>query len=238
MLTPFTIDQLTLGGLILIFLGGFGLLLFVSRHFAKNRKKRAGKPVKRRGFIAGLLELAILFLFLLAGLLALSAVVYQKQFRAFTEREVVLEVRAFHTNPRSKEMVLQLHWPREEAAEHRPERVFLRGDQFEIEGNVLLWDDFLTALGFKSGFKLTRLRGRYLDPAQERGAEPTVISLSNESLDRNWQWLYRNAARLPGIRAVHGQTVYTFPDAQKVYQLRVSHDGFTLEEKKDATWKF
>ncbi len=237
MLTPLTSDQLLWGGLLLVVFGVMGLFLFVSRYFSKRRRRKQGESVRRRGLLFGLVELLILFLMIITGLFSMTLVAFQESYSAFTERQPVLRIRAFYSQPQNREMLLQLQWLTAATDTPRVKRVYLRGDQFEIEGQILLWDDFLTALGIKPGYKLTRIRGRFVDVEIERAAQPTIVRLHNEARDRPWQWLFKNASRIPGVRAVFGQTVYTYPDPDKVFELRVSHDGFILQDVNQATWK-
>lgn len=237
MLTPFSSDQLLWGGLALIAFGFMGLFLFVSRYFSKRRRRKQGEKVRRRGLLFGLVELLILCLMIITGLFSMTLVVFQESYRAFTERQPVLRLRAFYSQPQNREMVLQLQWLTPTADTLQVKRVYLRGDQFEIEGQILLWEDFLTAIGLKPGYKLTRIRGRFVDVEMERAAQPTIIRLHDEAIDPHWEWLLKNAARIPGVRAVFGQTVYTYPDPRNVFEVQVTHEGFVLKTLNPATWK-
>ncbi|RMD91968.1 MAG: hypothetical protein D6814_17595 [Calditrichaeota bacterium] len=237
MLIPFETQKLEFWGLILLALGLLGLLMFVRRFFSKRRRRKRGEPVPRRGCLFGFIELLVLLLFATTGLLMLTLAGLQRTFKAFTDRQVVLQVHAQFVNAPRKQMQVELQWP-EQSAAPRKQNFTIRGDQWEIEGNILVWDDFLTVYGFKPGYKLTRLRGRYLDTQAEKTLQPSVIPLANERQDWRWKWLLRFAPRLPGVRSAHGQTVFTYPNPDKVYKILISHDGFTLQEGNYAPGKF
>lgn len=235
MLSPFDASSLSIAGLILIGLGFLGFFLFVSRFFAKRRRRKAGEAVRRRGFIAGLFELGFLLLLILAGLSCLSLAALQNTYRAFTDRQLVLAVHARLVDPFEKRMEVTLYWPTENGS--RSQKFELVGDQWMVEGNILLWDDYLTVHGFKPGYRITRLRGRFLNATQEQETPPTVIDFGSDGLDFYWRWLFRHADRVPGIRAVFGQTVFTFPDENSLFEILIRHDGFILSQRPMVSTK-
>jgi len=79
-----------------------------------------------------------------------------------------------------------------------------------------------------------RTHCRNLETEEERQRSPSVFALNDEEYEKRWRWLLRYAAKIPGVRMAYGQTVFTFPDENKIYSLRIGHDGFTLEESKNA----
>ncbi len=236
MLSPFDGQTLLLAGLILIGAGFIGLFLFVSRYFAKRRRRKQGEAVKRRGLIAGLIELLFLLLLIFAGFSSLTLAAMQNTYRAFTARQLVLSVHARMVDPFEKKMEVTLYWPQENQTARQTQHA-LTGDQWVIEGNILLWDDFLTVNGFKPGYRLLRLRGRFLKSREEVETPPTVVDFTAGELDFYWKWLFNHAKRLPGIRTVFGQSVFTFPDENKIYDIYIRHDGFILSERSAVSNK-
>jgi hypothetical protein len=112
----------------------------------------------------------------------------------------------------------------------------LEGDQWAIEGNVLKWSDWLSLFGLRAHYKLTRVCGRYLDAQQQRDSTASVVALSDETSDKMWSWLFRRGEALPLVHAVYGNSIYTYPDASRIFNLYVTTDGFMVEpESSDET---
>jgi hypothetical protein len=105
----------------------------------------------------------------------------------------------------------------------------IKGDQWSVEGDVLKWEDWLTLLGLHTMYKLTRVRGRYLDTRQEIDNTPTVYSLVENQEDAEWRWLYKYGHRLPFVTAVYGNTVFTYPSREETFQIYVTTSGFMLQ---------
>jgi len=231
MLVPFSTETLMKAGLLLFGLGGIGVLAFFGRAVSKSRRRRQGEKVKRRGCFTGLFELVFLLLITATGLLSLTIASVQKTYQAFTERQPVLWVHAFYEDAGAKKMTVRLAWPQPENAP-RIETFSIVGDQWAVDSNILTWDDFLTVYNFRPGYKITRLRGRFLDTVEAKKASPSIVELSDESGDATWQWLLRHAARLPLIRASFGQSAYNYPDKDKIFEIQVSHDGLSVVELK------
>lgn len=230
---PFSPDLLWQGGMLLLGVGLLGFFLFVARSMQKAGRRRRGEQVKHRGVITGTLELVLLALLCVSGSLALSLGAIQRIYHVFTERKPVAQIQARFVDARAKKIQVILLLERE-AEKPEEYRYVLTGDQWMLEGNVLTWDDFLTVYGFRPAYRLTRLRGRFLSTQEERQRKPSVYALNDEEYEKRWRWLLRFAAMLPGVRMAFGQTVFTYPDEEKVYLLQIGHDGFTLEESKDA----
>jgi hypothetical protein len=78
-------------------------------------------------------------------------------------------------------------------------------------------------------YKLTRVRGRYIDTADEVRLKPSVYSLVEQDRDSKWQWLLKYGHRLKVVQAVYGNTVYTFPSDEYSYDIFVTTSGLSLK---------
>ncbi|MFT7224419.1 MAG: hypothetical protein ACI82Z_001976 [Cellvibrionaceae bacterium] len=66
----------------------------------------------------------------------------------------------------------------------------LSGDQWQLDSRIIKWNNSLNRMGFKTGYRLDRLSGRYLSLSDEQTKERTVYELfqSLAGIDV-WQWL-------------------------------------------------
>lgn len=231
---PISGQDLIQGSLLLLAVGLLGIFLFFIRFLNKTKRRARGERVKRRGFVAGILELMFLTLLAVAGSLGISLAAIQQTYRAFTERQLVARIQALPLDAAEKRMRLILVL-QPDSPERQEYNYVLVGDEWAIEANIVTWDDWLTLYGFRPAYKLTRLRGRFTSLSEEKQRQPSVYALGDESFEQRWAWVLRFAPRMPGIRTAHGQTVFTYPAVNKIFNLRISHDGFTLEESRDQS---
>jgi hypothetical protein len=93
----------------------------------------------------------------------------------------------------------------------------VEGDRWELQGDVLKVSGLLSALGFHSGFKLTRLEGRYNDPNLEANATHSVVSL-NGGDDAFFQIGQFFTSAFPSIiQATYGNAVQNGAGSYKIY---------------------
>jgi len=106
--------------------------------------------------------------------------------------------------------------------------LLLRGDQWMVEGYVIDFDSSLTLLGITSGYRVVRIRGRYMDPADETAHPPTVYSLADERFDDLWRHLFESGDRLPLVEAVYGAAVFAYPDEDDRFAVYITPNGFEM----------
>ena len=85
----------------------------------------------------------------------------------------------------------------------------LNGDMWQLDVRVLKWTNALARIGFKPGYRLDRLSGRYLSLEDEQTQPHTVIGLREDAppLD-TWQWLHRLNRYFSLIDASYGSATY------------------------------
>lgn len=91
----------------------------------------------------------------------------------------------------------------------RERRFELRGDMWQLDARVLKWTDVLARIGFKPGYRLDRLSGRYLSLEDEQKQPHTAVGLREDQpwLD-TWSWLHRVNQRFTLIDATYGSATY------------------------------
>lgn len=104
------------------------------------------------------------------------------------------------------------------------------GDEWMLQGDIIKFPAWLNILGLHSGYKLTRLEGRFDDPNLERNAKHTVIVL-NGGDDQFFQTVQEQAWTSPFVQAAYGSGVFLAPDG-KTYNVFVSQTGLLAEPAK------
>lgn len=99
----------------------------------------------------------------------------------------------------------------------------VNGNEWMLQGDIIKISNLLNVFGLHTGYKLTRLEGRFDDVNQERHATHTVVELNggddtffkNVQAHRDWLW--------PFIDAQYGNAVYLPADG--TYNVYVSTTG-------------
>lgn len=101
----------------------------------------------------------------------------------------------------------------------------LAGDDWQLEVRLLKWQSWLTFLGEDPLYRLDRLNGRYQDIEQERSAERTTYSLSdNKGVDVFTLAASKNYL-LGGVDAKYGSSVYLPMSDGARYKITLSAAG-------------
>ena len=116
----------------------------------------------------------------------------------------------------------------------KPRFFFLRGDQWTLEGDVVKWDRWLNFLGLNTHYRLTRIRGRYLDIEDEIKAPGSVYSLTGRENRSLWRYLYAHGHKLPFISTVYGNAVFQDTNANKRFTVYVSPSGFVVRSEDSS----
>ena len=106
----------------------------------------------------------------------------------------------------------------------------VHGDEWMLEGDILKFPTWMNIFGIHSGFKVTRLEGRYDDPNLERTAERSVIEL-NGGDDNFFTTAQKQAWTSPFVQAAYGNAVFLKAD-NKSYNVYASQDALTASPNK------
>src|SRR5436853_282281 len=82
-----------------------------------------------------------------------------------------------------------------------------RGDEWMLQGDIIKFPTWLNILGLHSGYKLTRLEGRYDDPKLESNSRHVVVTL-NGGDDNFFKTMQGQAWVSPVIQAAYGNAVF------------------------------
>jgi hypothetical protein len=101
------------------------------------------------------------------------------------------------------------------------------GDEWELQGDIVKFPTWLNILGLHSGYKLTRLEGRYDDPNLERNNKHSVIVL-NGGDDTFFKTAQTQTWLAPLVEATYGNAVI-LPANGGTYDVLVSQTGLFAE---------
>jgi hypothetical protein len=106
----------------------------------------------------------------------------------------------------------------------------IKGDQWMIEGDVLTLEPWLNFLGFDTHYRLTRLRGRYVNSQEEKDKEHTIYPLVKNEESFFWRPFYRVGQKFPLIKSVYGYAIFQNANIKSVFLVYVNNSGFSLKE--------
>lgn len=106
----------------------------------------------------------------------------------------------------------------------------VNGDEWMLQGDIIKFPSWLNMLGLHSGYKLTRLEGRYDDPQLERNSKHTVVVL-NGGDDNFFKTVQEQAWVSPVVEAAYGSGTFLQAD-NKTYNVFVSQTGLFAEPAK------
>lgn len=118
-----------------------------------------------------------------------------------------------------------------------PAQVFqLYGDAWSLSGNLLVWHGWAQVAGARTWYKITRLEGRYDDPARARTGQHLVYDV-NGGPDWCWRLLYALQPWLPGVEAVYGGAVFMPADPEKQFIVYAAPSGLLVKPRR-RDWKY
>lgn len=186
----------------------------------------AASAVRSRGLLRKLRRALAATAAAALGILLAALLLITQAFTAFSRETLVARITAERLGRQGFSLTYR---PAE--AEGPGETFRLRGDQWAVSGGIVKWHPWLSALGFPSYHKPTRVMGRFSDPAQERVA-PTSIGVLHEGADRLWEWCYRASPYLPFVEAVYGSAAYVYVEPDVVAELYVTPSGYLIKRIK------
>ncbi len=146
--------------ILLVGLGGLALLVHVLLH-ATRGKQDPVKGIRIRRFYYGRAMGGVVLLFLSISLIYL-AILLQTYF-SLTSRHLVARVHATPIANLQHQMSVDLTLFDKNGNKTSEQTYALCGDEWELQGDIVKFADWTAFLGFHTGYKLTRLQGRYDD---------------------------------------------------------------------------
>jgi hypothetical protein len=216
---PFKVNLFIYISLASLLLGIIILLFFIFSHAVRTTGKFS--------FIKNTFRFTLILLWILVSAVILVLASFIQSYQSFTKKELVAVVRCIPLDDEVNTMRMEIKLLKNGGILEERKIFTLKGDQWAIEGDVLKWDDWANILGIHTMYRLTRVRGRYLNVREEIQTTPTVYSLVENEED--WQWLYNYGHKLPFVTAVYGNTVFTYPSKEKAYEIYVTTSGFMAQ---------
>jgi hypothetical protein len=217
--------RLTLLALALAVLGLIFFTAFLTRlgAFLRERSLTALRPIH------SLIWLLFSLVFFASATAAGSLAMTLRTYRAFTDRTPVARIDCAPVTDNPDYQMILRYLPYENGQPGIASHYLLKGDQWEIGGDVLKWDPRLTWLGLRTCHKVTRISSHALDPQAELAGAHSSYQLHGGT-DKFWLWLHRHGHRLPFVEAVYGSAVFTLPDEEQSFELLIGPDGYSLQK--------
>ncbi len=234
--------QIGLPQIVLFILALLGLWLFITAaaglirrhevHELREYEMKAGmRPTRRWGFgrlrwrrgISGILLLAIAI-----SLLWLTFLV--QTYLGLTGDIRVARIHATQVANLPHMMSVELILYDQNGKPTSDNTYIVQGDEWMLQGDIVKFPTWLNILGLHSGFKLTRLEGRYDNVNMERNSPHTVIEL-NGGDDNFFKTVQEQAWTSPFVDSAYGSSTFLSPDG-KTYDVFVSQDALHPEPVK------
>lgn len=106
----------------------------------------------------------------------------------------------------------------------------VKGDRWQLQGNILKFPTWMNILGIHSGYKVTRLEGQYDDPNLEDSQPHTTFALNGGDGDF-FKTVYKQAWSSPFVDAAYGNAVIVPADGH-TYNVLISQTGLYAKPAK------
>jgi len=231
--------QFGLPQIILLFIAICGFLLFVyavhsllrGEKLYKLRSEEEKEMYRQHGRLPRRRRLrwqhgisGILLLFIAISLLWMTFLI--QNYLGLTGNIEVAQVRAVtvsNADPHAPQMSVELTLLDQNGHTTSDQTYLVLGNEWMIQGDIIKFADWLNVVGLHSGYKLTRLEGRYDDPNLEANAKHTVVTL-NGGDDGFFQHTQGNNWYSGFVQAQYGNAVFQSADSS-LYNIFVSQTG-------------
>lgn len=229
---PFETNLIIYISFVLLVLGILSLLVFFLNRIRRTVERVRHKEIKRISLTQHTFRFILVLLWILVSATTLFLSAFIQSYQSFTKKELTAIVRCVPLGDDVDAMQMELTFIKNGRIEDYGEFI-LKGDQWALEGNILKWRDWLNFAGLHTMYKLTRVRGRFVNIQDEISHSPSVYSLVKGEDDPKWRWLYKYGHKLPFVTAVYGNTVFTYPAKEKGYEIYVTTSGFMAQIQKE-----
>ncbi len=212
---PITFDGITLLALVLACLA---IAAIVSAIMDLAREKRL-RPFRIGGGL----------ILLLLGLVAFGFAGWAQTYRSLTHNELVAYIQAVPIQGQSQTMSVT-YTPVHDGQNGTPLTCLVKGDAWQLGGDVIKWQDYMNILGVHTGYRITRLMGYYQHAADYRTKAVSACDLDGGS-DGVYTFLQQHGNLAPFVRAVYGNAVIDPPDPTRTYEIYLSTSGYWADHK-------
>jgi hypothetical protein len=110
----------------------------------------------------------------------------------------------------------------------------LRGDEWQIDAQVLKWRAFATLLGFDAAYRLERIGGRYSRVAEELSQTRTAYELNPPQRIDLWELVHRYHGWVPWVDALYGSATFLPMADGALYEIKVTQSGLVSRPLNQA----
>jgi hypothetical protein len=218
---------------ILFIIGLVGLILLISmftgliigEEVEREEGERGRKYIRRRRFRAGRGLSGIILLLIAISLLWATFLV--QSYLGLTANVMVARVHATSIANLPHLMSVEIILYDKNGHQTSDNTYGVMGDEWELQGDIIKFPTWLNIVGLHTGYKLTRLEGRYDDPNLERNNKHTVVVL-NGGDDNFFKTAQSQTWLSPFIEASYGNAVI-LPADGRTYNVLVSQTGLFAE---------
>lgn len=155
----------------------------------------------------------------LSGMIALGIQGYQ----TLTREEIAAHI---SVSPIAKQrFAATLKYP-----DGRIENFIIAGDEIYIDAHILKWQPLANLIGLHTAYELDRVGGRYRDIEQERAAERTLKSLSQDKVVNLFKLRQLYTILAPLLDAKYGSATFIPVMQPAELELRVSTSGLLIRD--------
>ena len=231
LIPQFDSNYLIYAGAVGIFLGLVSFLFFLYYRIRWIIRTLFKKHAVSLRLFASLRNLLLITVWISVFGMVLFFGFFLRAYHVFNVEEPVAEVftQSLDGAPNSKISLVSFFCARSNKTRY----LFVKGDQWMIEGDILKWNSWLNFLGLHTRYRLTRLRGRYVSTEEEVHQAHTVYSLVEYEDDPFWRYLYKYGPQLPLVSTVYGNAAFQTSGKDKRYLIYVGTSGFIVREKQE-----
>ena len=212
---------------VLISLFFFIFFMYKRIRWLIHKIKKKAKPSPK--LLASLRNLLLILVMTSVSGMVLFIGFFFRAYQAFTHEQLVAEVITQESKELNTRLVTLLQYS--SIVPPISDEFLIKGDQWMLEGDILKWDNWLNFLGLHTRYRLTRIRGRYIQAEDEKKKETTIFSLVEDENHPFWRFLYKQSYRLPFVSTVYGNASYQVSGKDKHFLIYVSTSGFVVREK-------
>jgi hypothetical protein len=230
-LTNIDPDFLVYAGALGVVVGLSCLILFLYRRARWVTGMLTRKKAATPSMLASLRNLLTIMLWMSLFGMILFFGAFLRAYHVFTYEDPVAEIRNESTDRAGISQITLV--PLAPSDQGDSQTFLIRGDQWMIEGDILKWDNWLGFLGLRTRYRLTRLRGRYLNTQDEFREPKTIYSLVEDEDHPLWRYLYQYGGELPFVSTVYGNAAFQAARNSERYLLYVGPSGFIVREAEE-----
>ncbi len=184
-------------------------------------RSKFGKKLRRRRFRWGRVTSGVILLLLASSILWMTLLV-----QTYVELTSDIKVATVHATTIANAphlMSVELTMFDQSGKTVSDKTYLVNGDEWMLEGDIIKFPPLLNILGLHSGYKITRLEGRYDNPNLELHGPRTVVTL-NGGDDGFFKTVQEATWLSPIVQGAYGNAVFLAADG-KTYNVYVSQSG-------------